>query len=218
MADVKELQSKLEQTPKEDLHHISVNDALIRRYLRAFKKVDIAYENILSTSLWRKEFGIPRLEKSLPHIKNFLDQKKAMLLEERDLAGRPLLYIPAKNHSVLQRNLEELTDFVVYCLETSCNKCVEEKIDNLCIVFDLKGFRLSCMDYSLVRKMLWLLNCHYPERLGVCIIMNSPFLFYTCWSIIKTWMDDNTRSKFHFVSSEEELSSFIGPDILPTDA
>ncbi|XP_076040086.1 uncharacterized protein LOC143024788 isoform X2 [Oratosquilla oratoria] len=45
MADVKELQSKLEQTPKEDLHHISVNDALIRRYLRAFKKVDIAYEH-----------------------------------------------------------------------------------------------------------------------------------------------------------------------------
>ena len=60
-------------------------------------------------------------------------------------------------------------------------------IDNLCIVFDLKEFGLSCMDYQMIKNLIWLLSRHYPERLGVCLILNSPGLFSGCWGVIKGW-------------------------------
>lgn len=119
------------------------------------------------------------------------------------MSGRPVIYIPAKHHSATDRDLEELTKFIVFCLvsvlrkviflksrcfqEEACKKCFEEVIDNLCIIFDLKDFSLSCMDYQVIKNLIWLLGKHYPERLGVCLIINAPTLFSGCWVIIKGW-------------------------------
>lgn len=41
---------------------------------------------------------------------------KARVLRHRDIAGRPIIYIPAKNHSSSDRNIDDLTKFIVYCL------------------------------------------------------------------------------------------------------
>ena len=32
------------------------------------------------------------------------------------MQGRPVVYIPAKNHNVNDRDIDELTKFIVYCL------------------------------------------------------------------------------------------------------
>jgi hypothetical protein len=71
--------------------------------------------------------------------------------------------------------------------EEACKKCFEEVVDNLCIVFDLKEFGLSCMDYQMIKNLIWLLSRHYPERLGVCLVLNAPALFSGCWTVIKGW-------------------------------
>lgn len=101
--------------------------------------------------------------------------------------------------------------------ETACNKCFEEVTDNLCIVFDLAGFSTSCMDHQLVKNLIWLLSKHYPERLGVCLILNAPTIFSTVWPVIRGWLDENTSKKVVFVGSEMELCNYLIPDILPTD-
>ena len=54
--------------------------------------------------------------------------------------------------------------------------------------FFLKGFALKNMDYAYVKRLIWILQHCYPERLGVCLIVNSPWIFYGCWSIIKLWL------------------------------
>lgn len=154
------------------------------------------------------------------------------------MQGRPVIYIPAKNHSVNDREIDELTKFIVYCLvicllcnsflvyqlniysnlqEEASKKSFEDVIDNFCIVFDLKNFSLTCMDYPLIKNLIWLLSRHYPERLGVCLIYNSPTVFSGCWAVIRGWLDENTAGKVTFVNSEEELCSYLIPDILPTD-
>lgn len=71
--------------------------------------------------------------------------------------------------------------------EEASKKCFEEVVDNLCIVFDLRDFGLSCMDYQVLKNLIWLLSKHYPERLGVCLILNAPALFSGCWAVIKGW-------------------------------
>lgn len=53
-----------------------------------------------------------------PAVKSNMEANKARVLRHRDLRGRPVVYIPAKNHSATDRDLEELTQFIVYCLVT----------------------------------------------------------------------------------------------------
>lgn len=191
------------------------NDFALKRYLRAFGTVDKAFQAILKTNKWRREYEVSQLNVDHPIIKKHLDENKIKVLRHRDMQGRPVLYIPAKDHNARERDIDELTKFFVYCLEEACKKCYEEVIDNLCIVFDLKDFGLSSMDYELVKNLIWLLSRHYPERLGVCLIINAPTLFSGCWAVIKGWLDEKTASKVTFVSSESELCTYLIPEILP---
>ncbi|KAI4463442.1 phosphatidylinositol transfer protein csr1-related [Holotrichia oblita] len=215
-ADLKDLKGRMKLISEADPSQYH-NEFSLKRYLRAFKTPDDAFKAILKTNKWRKEYGVAELSPEIAIIKKNLDAKKARVLKHRDLHGRPVIYIPAKYHNVNDRDINELTKFIVYCLEDASKRCFEEVIDNLCIVFDLRDFGLNCMDYQVLKNMIWLLSKHYPERLGVCLIINAPTLFAGCWSIIKGWLDENTASKVLFVNSEEDLCTHLIPDILPDD-
>lgn len=215
-ADLQDLKSRMKLISEADPSQYH-NEFSLKRYLRAFKTTDNAFQAILKTNKWRKEYGVTDLTPVLPEIKKNLEAKKAVVLKHRDMYGRPVIYIPAKNHNVNERDIDELTRFIVYCLEDACKRCFEEVIDNLCIVFDLKDFGLNCMDYQLIKNLIWLLSRHYPERLGVCLVINSSTIFSGCWAIIKGWLDDKTAGKVTFVNSETDLCTYLIPDILPTD-
>lgn len=189
------------------------NEFSLRRYLRAFKTVDAAFQAVLKTNKWRAEYGVEKLADDPAIAAN---ANKARVLRHRDCVGRPVIYIPAKNHSS-ERDIDELTKFIVHCLEEACKRCFEEVTDNLCIVFDLADFSTSCMDYQLIKNLIWLLSKHYPERLGACLVLNAPVVFSTIWPVIRAWLDENTSSKVFFVSGEEDLCKYLIPDILPTD-
>ncbi|XP_023942766.2 uncharacterized protein LOC112049199 [Bicyclus anynana] len=191
------------------------NDYSLKRYLTAFKTVDDAFQAILKTNKWRVEYGVKDLHENKELIEKYKD--KARVLRHRDIVGRPIVYIPAKNHSTSDRNIDDLTKFIVHCLEDASKKCFEEVVDNLCIIFDLNDFTLSCMDYQVLKNLIWLLSRHYPERLGICLIINAPAFFSGCWAVIKGWLDENTARKVTFVNNEMELCQYVIPDILPTD-
>ncbi|GAB0099919.1 CRAL-TRIO domain-containing protein [Sergentomyia squamirostris] len=211
--DLKALKERMQLIAEADPTQYH-NEFSLKRYLKAFRTVDAAFQALLKTNKWRETYGVKDLEGSSAVQNN---QLKARVLMHRDITGRPVIYIPAKNHNSSERDIDELTKFIVYCLEKACQKCFEEVTDNLCIVFDLAEFSTSCMDYQLVKNLIWLLSKHYPERLGACLILNSPTIFSTIWPVIRTWLDENTSSKVFFVSSEEELCKYLIPDILPND-
>lgn len=166
----------------------------------------------MKTNKWRESYGVAKLgDMDWSHFKN-----KARVLRHRDCIGRPVIYIPSKNHSTA-RDIDELTRFIVCNLEEACKKCFEEVTDRLCIVFDLAEFSTSCMDYQLVQNLIWLLGKHFPERLGVCLIINAPGLFSTIWPGIRVLLDENTSKKVKFVNNEADLCQYLIPDILPTD-
>lgn len=211
--DLKSRMKLISEADPEQYH----NDFSLKRYLRAFGSADSAFQAILKTNKWRKDYGVAELNPEHPAVKKNLEANKARVLKHRDMQGRPVVYIPAKNHNVSERDIDELTKFIVYCLEDACKRCFEEVIDNLCIVFDLKDFGLNCMDYQLIKNLIWLLSRHYPERLGVCLIINSSTIFSGCWAVIKGWLDEKTAGKVTFVSSEADLCNYLIPDILPDD-
>lgn len=51
-----------------------------------------------------------------PVVKKHMEASKARVLRHRDMVGRPVIYIPAKNHNVNDRDIDDLTKFIVYCL------------------------------------------------------------------------------------------------------
>lgn len=74
------------------------------------------FQAILKTNKWRKEYGVETLTPETPEIKKNLEANKARVLKYRDMIGRPVVYIPAKNHNASNRDIDELTKFIVYCL------------------------------------------------------------------------------------------------------
>lgn len=211
--DVKALKDRMQLIVSADEKQYHNNFSL-RRFLIAFKTVDLAFQAILKTNKWKEDYGVKTLG-ATPEIQNNMD--KARVLKHRDMIGRPVIYIPAKNHNASKRDIDELTKFIVWCLEEACARCCEEVIDNLCIVFDLAQFSTSNLDYQLIKNMIWLLGKHYPERLGVCLVINAPTVFSTVWPVIRGLLDEKTSQKVIFVNSEEELCNHLIPDILPTD-
>ncbi|XP_034251263.1 CRAL-TRIO domain-containing protein C3H8.02-like [Thrips palmi] len=192
------------------------NDFSLKRYLRAFKTVDDAFMEILKTNKWRVEYGLAELTETSPLVQKYMKKNIAKVLKHRDISGRPVIYFSAKNHNVNDGNIDELTKFIVYCLEEGCKMCCEEVIDNLCVVLNLKNFGLSYTDFQVLKNLVWL-GMRYPERLGICLMINAPALFSGFWTVVKGWLDETTSSKVQFIKSEEELCKYLIPDILPTD-
>ncbi|KAG0725769.1 Phosphatidylinositol transfer protein CSR1 [Chionoecetes opilio] len=116
----------------------------------------------------------------------------AVLVDGRDKVGRPVVFVTARNHSLIGRDMDDMTQYMVHVLVrvhmcTVRQRGQESMPDNMCLVFELKGFGLTCMDYPALRKLFTLMTDHYPERLGVCLILNAPFIFTGCWPIIRSW-------------------------------
>lgn len=74
----------------------------------------ICFQAILKTNKWRVDYGVAELHNNKELIEKYSD--KARVLRHRDIIGRPIVYIPAKNHSSNDRDIDELTKFIVYCL------------------------------------------------------------------------------------------------------
>lgn len=212
--DFEELKKRLQMIFDADPDQFH-NDYSIKRFLRAFRTVDAAFQAILKCNKWRTEYGVKSISANDPDIKRNIEAKKAMVLPNRDFYGRPVIYIPACKHNIQEREIDELTRFIVYILEEACKKCFEEVVDNLCIIFDLKDFGLNSMDYPLIKNLIWLLSKHYPERLGICLILNSPAIFSGCWSVIRGWLNEVTAKKVVFIGSQDDLVKYVHPDILP---
>lgn len=65
------------------------------------------------------EYGVANLHENKELIEKYAN--KARVLRHRDIIGRPIVYIPAKNHSSNDRNIDDLTKFIVYCLVNITN-------------------------------------------------------------------------------------------------
>ncbi|XP_068245914.1 uncharacterized protein [Palaemon carinicauda] len=216
MGDVEKLKEVIESSETK-IKNMKVDEKLLRRYLVAHHTVEAAYERIMATDAWRKEANVADINSETPGVKSSIALKVSKLLVERDNRMRPVVYVAVRNHSFRNRDVDAMTQFIIYMLEESCKQCLDDGPDNICILFDMKGFSLTCMDYPLVRVLFNILTDHYPERLGVGLILNAPYIFSACWAIIRSWMDENTSSKIKFIKGHDQLSAYIDPCVIPED-
>lgn len=71
---------------------------------------------------------------------------------------------------------------------------------------------MSCAGYNLryngevkfAQNLLHALQNHYPERLGLLIICDAPYVFRLMWNMVYPFVDANTKKKILFVTGTKE--------------
>lgn len=61
------------------------------------------------------------------------------------------------------------------------------------------------------------LRNYYPDTLGVALVLNSPWLFSGCWTLIKPWIDPVTATKVKFIESKK-LVDWMDKAHIPKEA
>ncbi|KAL5525775.1 hypothetical protein ACEPAG_7112 [Sanghuangporus baumii] len=166
----------------------------ILRYLRASKwNVATAKHRIEDTLKWRREYGFYNETLSPENVEAEAVTGKEVLFGF-DVQGRPAFYmIPSRqNTEESPRQLQ----YAVWMME----RCIDlmgpgvETLD-LLINFADKGKNPS---FSTARTMLHYIQAHYPERLGLALIINVPMLVNAFFKLIMPFVDPVTRHKVKF--------------------
>jgi len=89
---------------------------------------------------------------------------------------------------------------------------------------------VSCADYNLkhngdmgmARLLISTLADHFPERLGLVIVVDPPLLFRGLWKVVSPFVDDVTKRKMLFVSGSEKekrklMEEFVDVARLPKE-
>lgn len=85
---------------------------------------------------------------------------------------------------------------------------------------DMTGFSATMMS-SQVRGLLSVAakvaGDNYPENMGCMYVVNAPFVFSACWSIVKGFLDERTAAKIKIIggSFQKPLLELVEAHNLP---
>ncbi len=190
-------------------------DSVVLRWLRARKwDINNALEQFIDTLKWRNQWGVNQLiangESDLSREE--IEKGKAFYIGY-DRKGRPIHYVSIKDHIKGEFSSEQTQKLTVFAMELG-RKLLHYPNETVTIICDLKEFSMKNMDYQHLKFLINILQNYYPESLGLVLIINSSWLFNSCWSIIKSWLDPIVENKIHFIKNLNDLNQFIDFQIL----
>lgn len=231
-ADQKSVLQKFSEYAKSKQSGVAADESTLTRFLRA-KKFDLpaATEMWEGYLKWRKENDVEGIEKAISSDLEVLKQVYPHGFYNTDKAGRPV-YIERLGMldltKIFQISSEDrLTKYYIYILELLvgkvlpiCSKQAGRPIDQCIVILDLKGASTTMLSkriYNLIQKICSVCQDYYPELLAKLYIVNSPMLFSNIWTVIKTYIDENTKKKIETIGSkfEAQLAEIIEPANLP---
>ncbi|KAK0223308.1 CRAL/TRIO domain-containing protein [Armillaria fumosa] len=165
----------------------------ILRYLRASKwKTEAAIHRMEDTLKWRRSYGLYTTLTS-EHVEPEASTGKQVIFGFT-VDGKPGYYMfPSRqNTEESPRQIE----FVVWILE----RCIDMMPSGVETVALFINFADKAKNPSLgtARQFLNILQNHYPERLGVALIINVPFLVNAFFKLVSPFIDPITREKMKF--------------------
>ncbi|KAJ7650156.1 CRAL/TRIO domain-containing protein [Roridomyces roridus] len=176
-----------------DVEKMWLSYECILRFLRGSKwKVDVAITRLNATLKWRREYGVYDTL-SAENIEPEAVTGKQVLLGF-DTANRPALYlIPSRQNTT---NTVTQIQFSVWMLE----RCIDLMPPNVESLDLLINFADKAKNPSLGTARGWLsiLQDHYPERLGLALVIKVPFILTSFFTLISPFIDPVTRNKIKF--------------------
>lgn len=136
-------------------------------------------------------------------------------LKSLDVAA---LFQTTTQDRLLTEHIREFEKFTRYRL-AACSQKAGKNIEQGLSIIDLKGVPLS--QFNSVRKVIQAITSiasnYYPETMGKMFIINSPTLFTVVWSVVKSFLDENTVTKISILGDkyQKQLLEHIDEMNLP---
>ncbi|KAJ7928965.1 CRAL-TRIO domain-containing protein [Mycena leptocephala] len=153
-----------------DVEKMWLSYECILRYLRASNNLK-----------WRREYGIYDVI-TAEHVEPEAVTGKEILLGF-DVNGRPALYLIPSRQNTTESTRQ--VQFNVWMLERSIDLMPRASLDLLINYAD----KAKNPSFSTSRAVLSILQDHYPERLGLALILNVPFLLNAFFKLITPFVD-----------------------------
>lgn len=208
------------------------------RFLRARKfNVDNAFSMIESDILWRSEGNRGNLRNMRAAEVLGCDSREVCKyfptwIQGYDKQSRPISWRQFGKFeiwSILNHTtMENLIKFHAWETEQSLRMMnqlsVQHQIniETFVLIIDAGGWTVSLATsdaFTFIKGMVGTDSDHYPERLGMMMIINAPFMLSWAWKIIQAFLDDVTKAKIKIYSSpsewQPELFKFIDRDQAP---
>lgn len=117
--------------------------------------------------------------------------------------------------------IDEYVRYVAFMIELMISKMPPPPaIQKFMVIFDLEGFYPSIVFKSnvrmMIRKLIYVSQAQYPERLHKVLLVNTPYGFSTAWSLISSLLNKNTVSKVHFATIPQ-IANDIDLSVLPIE-
>lgn len=206
--------------PLNDHEKLWLSKQCFLRYLRAcnWNESD-TIKRITNSIAWRREFGIAggefdKVTADLVAVENETGKHQIFGF---DNSNRPclMLYTGRQNTKASDRQIQLLIYMIERCIEF-----MPQGQDKLCLCVDFKKYpEASIYDpivppVSIGKSILYILQYHYPERLGGALFINIPSLVNIFLKICWPFVDPYTKQKCKF---DEPFKNFIDLNQLPVN-
>lgn len=198
-----------EAEPITDQDKIFLTREQLLRYLRATKwDVAAAGKRLQATLTWRREYGINGFTHDYCSPEN---ETGKQVIQGYDNEGRPCLYLnPSKQNT--ERSDKQLHN-LFYGIERVIDLMGpgQESLVLLINFMDTRKGQGATMAQS--RMTLYVLQNHYPERLGRALVTDLPWYISAFFKMISPLIDPHTKTKLKF---NEKMANYVPPEQLLT--
>ncbi|KAG0718332.1 hypothetical protein GWK47_052588 [Chionoecetes opilio] len=80
----------------------------------------VAIAKLLGSEEWRREHKVSTITSTSPGVVRMGVTRLAVLLGGRDKVGRPVVVVTARNHSLIGRDMDDMTQYMVHVLVSVC--------------------------------------------------------------------------------------------------
>ncbi|KAJ7285060.1 CRAL-TRIO domain-containing protein, partial [Mycena rebaudengoi] len=176
-----------------DVEKMWLSYECILRYLRASKwKVSTAIQRLEATLKWRREYGVYDVVTADLVEPEAVTGKQIQL--GFDVSGQPALYLIPSRQNTTEGTRQ--IQFTVWMLERTI-EMMPPGVESLDLLINYAD-KAKNPSFSVSRSVLSILQDHYPERLGLALILNVPFLLNAFFKLITPFVDPITRNKMKF--------------------
>lgn len=186
------------------------------RYLRARNwDVPKAIKMLTETLVWRREVGITHGEEDDHPLKPediaVENETGKEILLGYDYENRPLFYL--KNGRQNTESSFRQVQQMLFMME-SATTITPQGVEKMCVLVDFKSYKEpgiisdKAPPLSIAKMCLHIMQNHYPERMGKCILINIPWFIWAFLKMMYNFLDPATKEKVIF---DEPFTNHIDP-------
>ncbi|KAJ3066099.1 hypothetical protein HDU98_010591 [Podochytrium sp. JEL0797] len=187
-------------TPLSGEREWALREECVARYCRAAKfEVGKAKQMMEKTLNWRREFRPTEIKPA--EVEEEAKNGK-MYWSGHDREGRPILHF--NGAIMISSDVDRFLKFVVFLLEKGTQLCPYGQFQFAAVV-DAKNVGLWTVNSPTVYvKCLDIISSHFPESLGLCLMINPSWYLHVIWKIVSPFVDPVTRSKVCFADTRQQ--------------